>query len=593
MKKYLISNLSKIPDDIKSKTIWNVDKILVWNSDIKHDIKNLPSISEKDKIILFIPSVISYENSLSYDGANLALRIIMHYIRINRANNINIVLLGNESKEAFLLHYDYPNILKSNRIQYTWFNCNIVANYTAPECQEYSRDEFVRYLKNLGFKLPASFKSTHSLTNEWCLYKWGTYMGYDIIEPHNKLNGIMYFEYLQTLEILYSNTEKKVPVNKLKAKISQLKSNTRILLIDDNTEWHSFFNKFFKENPQIIFDSIGAEYKKLTLKDIETNILNKLTSFNPDVILLDFRLMEDRDANAIQFSDISGAIVLKEILKGNINNPSRYNGSQVIVFTATRRIENILNLKRYGADDFIFKETYESYTGKDTTENVLTNMVKCIKHAIDRSEFLIPLNNKLDRISDLLHSDISYNKEFNEYIGTLFKSVRQITQTSELNIDTLKLIYMNIFGIFEEIKRNSGLVKFPREDRHSLKVKGNTYFTVCQEGVSGIQISKDGNYNYSLNKNSDHYKYCEDKDLKFAISALILFRLGHKEVDETEWNKIRDLRNTIAHGDIMSKRYKFKIDCDTLRKYIGEMLNLIIDILDPNRIKPIIPLLSI
>ena len=201
--KYLISFDTDIIGQAQASD-WSIDKVLTLGDDITNDLSHLPKVNEH--LTIFIPTVFDYSNSLSYEGANLGLRIFMFYLRNNRTD-IDIVLMGNETKENFLLHYDYPNLLKIPRVNYIRFNKNIVASYNHVDQTQLKANEYLSYLNNLGLKLPTSFKSTHSLTNEWCLYKWNSFMGFN--ENSYSLDGILYFDYLITLERLNHEKQKK------------------------------------------------------------------------------------------------------------------------------------------------------------------------------------------------------------------------------------------------------------------------------------------------------------------------------------------------------------------------------------------------
>lgn len=77
------------------------------------------------------------------------------------------------------------------------------------------------------------------------------------------------------------------------------------------------------------------------------------------------------------------------------------------------------------------------------------------------------------------------------------------------------------------------------------------------------------------------------------MCAIILFRLGYFQVDDTKWNDIRIIRDSLAHGE-SEQLYKRNLDLsiDTLKHYILEMLKLIERILDPKYIKEVVPQLS-
>ena len=65
-------------------------------------------------------------------------------------------------------------------------------------------------------------------------------------------------------------------------------------------------------------------------------------------------------------------------------------------------------------------------------------------------------------------------------------------------------------------------------------------------------------------------------DLNVIVIALILFRANKECVDDTEWNRIRELRNKIVHNSS-------EIGIDELQRLSLAMLTLVRDILVPKR----------
>lgn len=581
--KYLITYNTDLIRQEYAKN-WGVEAVLT-SDELSINVSQLPNIN--DSLVFFVPTVCDYRNSLIYDGANLALRILLHYIRIGKTD-VDIVLMGNESETDFLLQYDYPNILKIPGFYYTRFNKKNIANFTIPNRKQIKRDEYRNYLDNLGLKMPSSFKSTHSLTNEWCLYKWNSFMGFK--EDVSALEHHLYFDYLITLERLNRVTNKTVSEH-LKERIKNLPNGLRLLVIDDNSGWHEFFEKMFSDRSVVDVHCLGTDFKKIKYEDVESQIRQEVKSFQPDIIILDFRLMEDKDAEIKDnMKHISGYQVLSKVLKGDYKTPCDSFGRQVLIFTATSRIENILLLKEGNADGFILKEKPENYNGKEITKDLISKMISTFEMAVDRAKFLIPLNDKLDNLLKLVDA----TTEFGVAITSIVQSVRQFTQNNKLYLDILKLVYLNIFNIFEEIKRNSDFVDYTND--FTLRVKGNSCLTVSGKSKCGM-VSKsedDWNYKHGFTLSSRHEKFCKEKNLSFAICALILFRLGYEEVGETDWNIIRLIRNTIAHGDTQKLEDKgLTLSADLLQDYILKMLDLINIIINPNNIKEEIPQLKV
>ncbi|MDE7159430.1 MAG: hypothetical protein K2O24_01095 [Muribaculaceae bacterium] len=431
-----------------------MDQILVWEgSDPKQSVdptlSTLPVI--KEGVTFFVPVVFNTDNTFGYDGVSIALRILFKYIR-NKAKGISIVLLGMEAAEAFMRHYPYPNVLKIPGVSYCLFNQQAVATHHVSTLRTDEREQYLPYLVNLGINRPQSFKSTHSLTNEWCLYKWNSYMGFSDHTDTDNLN-LLYLDYIKTIEDLNHVKSKKIENNEqLKTNLRELRSKSaRILLVDDNERWHTFFTEFFKGS-NITFEAIGAGFKKRTVEEIKEIVAQKVDSFSPDVILLDFRLIEDKDAEC-SFNQISGNRILQE-LKGTVDNPGKSFGRQILIFTATSRIENILQLKENFADGFIIKENVEQYASKRVTAKSISKMMADISSAIERARFLVALNKDLNLLDKIANEYIK-ESDLKVSILTATKSIRLITQNNKLDEGILKLVYLSLFGILEIIKNDT------------------------------------------------------------------------------------------------------------------------------------------
>lgn len=507
--KHLISfNTSIVNQEQASE--WGVDRVLILGGNLSADLSNLP---QENQLVFFVPTTHDYSNSLSYGGANLGLRILMKYIGTGRTD-IDVVLMGNESEANFLLHYDYPNILKIPGMHYIRFNKKYVVSYNVPPRDQLHADEYKLYLHNLGLQIPSSFKSTHSLTNEWCLFKWNSFMGFN--EDLSSLEGHIYFDYLITIEKLNKRAYKPI-TDHLKERISNF-STARILLIDDKEGWHTFFKKMFANAENVDVRCIGKDFNKLDFTNLKSSIENEINDFNPNIIILDYRLMEDADAEVKDnMKLISGYQVLSKVLKGNYKNPLDSFGRQVIIFTATSRIENILFLREGYADGFILKEKPQNYSGKEITKNVISKMMSLLEKSLSRAEFLIPLNERLDEILKVkgLKSDLIAK------IDTVFQSVRQITQNNNLDEDILKLVFLNLFSILEFIKPSN-------------------------------------------------IKSINDFVQKFAQNDM-----------SPDWNNINNMRNSLAHGDneVWIGRKKENISTELMQEWSIRLCHFIVKIL--------------
>ncbi len=158
-----------------------------------------------------------------------------------------------------------------------------------------------------------------------------------------------------------------------------------ILLIDDEVDkgWGGILKAIF----------VGANFESIP---ISTNFINdakgKLKEKNNgvskwDLVLLDLRLEEEEDKGKNAFksaSEYTGAKLLKEIKSDN-------KGVQVIMFTASNKAWNMLELQTMGADGFFIKENPEFNKDSDFSLNNYAGFEKQIKSCFEEKLFKIHL----------------------------------------------------------------------------------------------------------------------------------------------------------------------------------------------------------
>lgn len=430
---------------------WGVDSI-VLPSEINNNHYCLPE--SVDGIIFFIPTIINQNLALNYDGVEFALHL---YFQILRRISISakIVLLGIEGSISFMMNFSYPKILRCPGFDYILLNKFFVRNYDKGPIL-INIDEAKQAIGELGLKLPESYRTNHSFINEWCYYKWSEYMGFDYGDITNKLNSNIFFDFLRT--------EKATNIKKVSKtvyeRINNLKGN--ILLIDDSKYWCTFFSNFFNNNKNVKIKCIGNNIKHFEIDSI-VELCNKTTAeFNPDIILLDFRLNEDIDYNVRSRNDISGVRVLRK-LKWNIDKkekPAKCEvgvgfGSRILMFTATGKIDHILELQHLGADGFIFKEHPDRYIGKASTKDYVgRNLLKTIEDMLACAPVAKTINNNLifwlNTIKKLDITDSMCIK-----VNQVVEIMRSLMNGNFLEYTTLKLLYLEGFSILECLKNNN------------------------------------------------------------------------------------------------------------------------------------------
>lgn len=428
-------------------TKWHVDEIILPS---ESENWNLPNA--KNELILYVPTIINSEVAIEYDGVELAIKLYMAALREKR-QNIKIVLMGVESRESFLLNYRYPNVLKCPGFDYILLSLNAVVGYTAFST-DINVEKALLALKDVGIGLPESYVSNHSFINEWCAFSWSKYMGFSCDKLAKTLDSTLYFDYLRTLQYhkeIKISDEKKADIKALKGKI---------LLIDDNEYWHEFFTNFFGENKSnVSFMAIGKDFKNKKAEEIKTECLETVRSFNPDVILLDFRLLEDKDYNVNSRANISGVQVLRA-LKGTADKPGEAYGTKIIMFTATGKIENIFSLQKFGADGFIFKDSPEQYVGKPPLKESISRMIRLLDDMQKCAILSKEICNSLKKCENIA---CKYSEDFCSQIKHIADMVRILLQGDFREFQKLKHIYLECFGILETIKRL-------KESNHSITI---------------------------------------------------------------------------------------------------------------------------
>ena len=436
------------PNDnlIKSTQLqdWCVDEIVLPT---KRSDFNLPDVD--DDLILFVPTIINQDFAVEYDGAEYALKLYFNCLRRKKLN-IRIVLLGIESPQSFMLKFAYPSILKCPGLEYTLFNIGEVTAYNRT-VDRIDYDLAIDSIKSLGISLPESYKSNHSFINEWSVYKWSEFMGYDNSTLLKAMKDNIYFDYLITI----LGTKKERVSSKTLTEISNLKG--KVLLIDDSPYWHSFFTQFFKDS-KVQLRVVGQEFKKQQADNIVELCKNQVDESDPDVILLDFRLNEDKDFDVKNRKEISGIKVLRN-LKGSLDDehkyeaPCKYFGTKIIMFTATGKIDHVFAMQNYGADAFILKERPEIYIGKSSTKNAIRDVQTILQKMLDCADISKPINRSLNNWLTYATSP-NIDDNLSTKLRHVVEVVRTIMQGDFLTLPKLKLIYLECFSILEALKTN-------------------------------------------------------------------------------------------------------------------------------------------
>lgn len=323
---------------------------------------NIPEV--KDDSIYIIEAAPDTSNPLNYNGVGIALKIYFQTIS-ESINKIRIILFGFEDKQSFFQFCNYSNILKCPGIEYVEIGNENLEEILEIEVKELNVVEIKQSLLNIGIKPPTSYKSHHSIANEWSILRWAKALQIksDSLEKiREEVDSSLYYKYLKSI----------YPIKKGEnIKNGKLKNSGKILFIDDEVE--KGWGVIFKEICGVELTVYGSEFKDWITEKIIRESFNRAKEF--DVVILDLRLHDD-DFDENDPKNLTGYKILKKIKEHN-------NGIQVIIFSATNKIWNLQALESAGADGFIIKESPEMSVDPDFTSISIENIYKTIDECLD------------------------------------------------------------------------------------------------------------------------------------------------------------------------------------------------------------------
>lgn len=377
--------------DIPNVELVSFDRIQFFLSDTIKDIQ--------EESLFMVPSILDSFNAFSYGGVELALKIYFHYASAKN-NKFQIIVLGTEEEYAFWEHCRYSSILKCPHVGFIQNNIYSIQNYllkVEPIDWNIDWDECIERLKRLNVSKPASYKTHHSITNEWSIYRWSKYLSIENIAIQKDIEEFLYFNYLKAI---YPESKIDNPKSFLIAE------KGKVLLIDDEVGkgWHTFFKSFLSFSHSVTFDSIGSNFKNLSKEDIIAQTEAKIKEFDPDVVLLDLRL-HDTDFEDKSPSELTGAKVFEKIKNYN-------KGIQIVIFSASNKVWNYLP---FASDGVILKESPELSVRDNYTQECIKNMLETLRISLGKGCFLSKLFRDVESIkANLPNNDFgsSISKQF-------------------------------------------------------------------------------------------------------------------------------------------------------------------------------------
>lgn len=368
-----------------------------------------------DKSIDEVLTNIINENLANEEYTNIILpacfgKVLADFLGLRFATHIRCTPGINQHKNLFLYSFnglkDYFssesfNILKTQGVFLIDYDVNTIINKTSEEDTYLHKEKIISEVKKLDLQIPLNYEDSHSIANEWAIYKWSHTINTndeDIAKIKIKLENDLYFKYLKAIyPIRLTDTLKSEDL-----KINYT-GNPKVLYIDDEAEkgWYDIFCKIFDDENNIHFRHLDDEFNEKSKNEIIDISLNTIKVENIDLVILDFRLhKDDFENNSIQ--NITGFQILEKIKKYN-------TGIQVIIFSATNKIWNLQALQKAGADGFIIKESPENSNDSEFTKTSIENFIYSTNKSLNNI-FLKDFYFKLDLLKNELLPRKIYKK---------------------------------------------------------------------------------------------------------------------------------------------------------------------------------------
>lgn len=431
------------------------------------------------------------------------------------------------------------NVLKTKDVFLIDYNVDSIISSTLIDENKLSKSSLVHQVKKLKLDVPLNYEDSHSIANEWAIYRWANTIEAtdgEIVKIESKLENDLYFKYLKTI----------YPISKFQLlKEDDLKLNFEgkptVLYIDDEAEkgWKGIFEKILIDNNNTDFIHLGNEFNEKTKNEVVEFSLKEVIDEDVDLVILDFRLHKE-DFEKIPIEDITGYQILKRIKEYN-------KGIQVIIFSATNKSWNLQALQEAGADGFILKESPENTYDSDFINQSVLNMIQSLKNCLNMT-FLKEVRTKLNEIKQLSKKNIVYENFFSSIESDLEISFELLINT-KLSNEYFRYCYLQLFQIIENYVSNENVFIEGEESFVILKnqdicVQKRSSFKVERP----LKLTKNGKYEIKHDQITLKNKYIPTKrlDTNFKVSAALIYKYGHVNSSVKKWTDLYKIRNTKA-----------------------------------------------
>lgn len=349
-------------EKIKTSEEFDIESFDFGNSDLDTYISQefIPIIAKKKFNILFIKDNLS-DNYLELYGITLAYHIRLstelgdkRFVPIVIISDVDGYILNKLTPMANILFTKNTFVARNEIASHDYFEKVFEQIKSKPLNADNFQKEF---LDLIHIDPPQDYLDHHGISNDWSIYRWAEFLN---VNTHAtkankaKVENMLYFKYLKALHNKVETEDKK--------KIEKPTKKGKVLLIDD--EWSKGWGDILRS--VLHFEGLDFsvfEYNFEDKKQWQSNpqIKNKIEKSNPDVIILDLRLLESDHKNK-DIENYTGIKILKAIHEINA-------GIQVIMLTATSKSTILEKLYEQKILGYIKKEHPEDFS-IDTVENI-------------------------------------------------------------------------------------------------------------------------------------------------------------------------------------------------------------------------------
>lgn len=406
--------------------------------------------TESEYKALYIP--LCFGKILSdYNGLRLAI-----HIRCTPSINQNKpIYIYSPVPTSFLVRSQYFDILKTRGVKLINMHPEMIIE-SLGSINPLTENDIKHEMGKIQLPVPQNYEDSHSIANEWAIYRWANATDSEdsaIEKITNTIKSNLYFKHLTTI---YPPSDiKLIKEDRLKFR-DQLsgisdglleQKDINILYVDDEADkgWYEIMaNIIYDVNNINGFDYLGESLKALSQQEIIDQVVNRVKEDSANIVLLDFRLhKKDHDSHSIE--DITSVQILKKI---KAFNP----GIQVIVFSATNKVWNLLALQKYGADGFVIKESPENSKDPSFTERTIDNFINTMSVCIS-NRYKKEIYQSVSKLNCKLKEDAKkhiVDKGFQKAVE-LFYAIACLSLPKYVEDQNFDHSFMNFFRIIEAV----------------------------------------------------------------------------------------------------------------------------------------------